>query len=101
MATYEGKSGQSYTIIEPFLGKGGEGAVYAISGQPNYVMKIYLSGQATETRHRKLLTMLGAKLSLSAMQQITWPTDVVYQNGKFAGYVMPKLSGAEEFNVFR
>lgn len=33
------------------------------------------------------------------MQQITWPTDVVYQNGKFAGYVMPKLSGAKELNV--
>lgn len=99
MATYEGKSGQSYTTIEPFLGKGGEGAVYALSGQPNYVMKIYLPGQATETRHRKLLTMLSTKLSLSAMQQITWPTDVVYQNGKFAGYVMPKLSGAKELNV--
>ena len=33
------------------------------------------------------------------MQQVTWPIDVVYQNGKFAGYVMPKLSGAEELNV--
>lgn len=99
MATYEGKSGQLYTTIEPCLGKGGEGAVYSIVRMPSFVLKVYAAGKATETRHRKLLAMLITKLPQYAMQQVTWPIDVVYQNGKFAGYVMPKLSGAEELNV--
>lgn len=51
MATYEGKSGQLYTTIEPCLGKGGEGAVYSIVRMPSFVLKVYAAGKATETRH--------------------------------------------------
>ena len=99
MASYRGKLGQIYTTLEPYLGKGGEGAVYAISEMPDCVAKVYLPGKATEARHRKLLAMTATKLSQAAMQQITWPTDVIYENGKFVGYVMPKLNGSEELNV--
>ena len=65
MATYEGKSGQLYTTIEPCLGKGGEGAVYSIVRMPSFVLKVYAAGKATETRHRKLLAMLITKLPQS------------------------------------
>jgi DNA-binding helix-hairpin-helix protein with protein kinase domain len=99
MVVYTGKTGKTYTRVEPFLGKGGEGAVYAIAGMPDYVLKIYLQGKATETKHRKLLAMLNTKMPESAIQQITWPVDIVYENGKIAGYVMPKLTGTEELNV--
>lgn len=99
MTVYIGKTGKTYERVEPFLGKGGEGAVYAIAGMPDYVLKIYLDGKATETKYRKLQAMLDTKMSESAMQQITWPLDIVYENGKFAGYVMPRLSGTEELNV--
>ena len=97
--TYKGTKGANYTIVEPALGKGGEGSVYRISGMPDYVLKIFLEKNRTETRHRKLLAMIGTPLSISAMQQITWPVDVAYNNGQFVGYVMPAIKNNEDLNV--
>ena len=39
--TYTGTKNTRYTIIEPALGKGGEGSVYRISGMPDYVLKVF------------------------------------------------------------
>lgn len=98
-ATYKGKNGKLYTVIEPAIGKGGEGSVYGITGMPDYVLKVFKDDKCTESRHRKLLTMITTTLSPSAMQQITWPIDVVYQNGQFVGYVMPAIKNNEDLNV--
>ena len=97
--TYSGNSGKQYTAVEPFLGKGGEGCVYQIMGLPDFVLKIFSAGKRTETRHRKLLAMIKTPLPQSAMQQVTWPVDVVYENGRFAGYVMPLIKNNENLNV--
>lgn len=96
---YVGVSGEYYTIIEPALGKGGEGSVYKISEKPDYVLKVFIDKNRTETRHRKLLAMLNTPLSISAMSQVTWPVDVVYDNGRFVGYVMPETKNNEDLNV--
>ena len=96
---YVGASGVYYTIIEPALGKGGEGSVYKISEKPDYVLKVFIDKNRTETRHRKLLAMLNTPLSISAMSQVTWPVDVVYDNGRFVGYVMPETKNNEDLNV--
>lgn len=96
---YVGASGAYYTIIEPALGKGGEGSVYKISEKPDYVLKVFIDKNRTETRHRKLLAMLNTPLSISAMSQVTWPVDVVYDNGRFVGYVMPETKNNEDLNV--
>ena len=29
---------------------------------------------------------------------VTWPQDVLYRNGEFVGYVMPKISGGKQAN---
>lgn len=97
--TYKGISGKSYTIIEPAIGKGGEGSVYKIVGMPDYVLKVFLEKKRTETRHRKLLAMIATPLSPTAMKQITWPIDVVYSDSQFVGYVMPAIKDNEELNV--
>lgn len=97
--TYVGKSGKQYTVITPAVGKGGEGSVYKISNMPNCVLKVFLDGKRTETRHRKLLAMIGTPLSQEAMKQVTWPMDVVYENNQFVGYVMPAISNCEDLNV--
>jgi len=97
--SYSGKNGKIYTVIDPPIGKGGEGTVYGIVGMPDYVLKVFRDDKRTETRHRKLLAMIATSLSPSAMQQITWPTDVVYQNGQFVGYVMPAIKNNEDLNV--
>ena len=97
--TFLGNNGKLYSIIEPALGKGGEGTVYRISGNPNLVLKIYSDSKRTETRKRKLLAMISTPLSSEAMKQVTWPVDIVYENGQFVGYVMPAISNNEDLNV--
>lgn len=96
---YTGITGTNYTLIEPALGKGKEGIVYKIVGMTGYVVKIMTDEFKTETKHRKILTMINSKLSPSAMSQVTWPVDVVYERGKFVGYVMPAIHNSEHLNV--
>lgn len=97
--TYIGKTGETYNVENIPLAKGGEGAVYRINGKPNLALKLFAPEKRTETRHRKLLVMIATPLSQNAMNQVTWPVDVVYENGNFVGYVMPLLKRVEDLNV--
>ncbi|MCL2165352.1 MAG: hypothetical protein FWH55_13430, partial [Oscillospiraceae bacterium] len=92
MATYQGITGNTYSTITPALGVGTEGEVFALQGNANLVAKIFKSHCRTDARRRKLETMIGSPFPLSAMQQVTWPTDVLFANGDFAGYVEIKLN---------
>lgn len=96
---YIGVNGTRYTVVEPALGKGGEGAVYRILGVAGSVAKVFKKEKRTESRHRKLLIMLNTSMPDSATEQITWPKDVIYENGSFVGYIMPKIMDSEELNV--
>ncbi len=94
-----GKTGIKYETIEPAIGKGGEGSVYRISGMPKNVLKVFIDKNRTESRHKKLLAMIASSMPQNALQQVTWPIDVVYQNGQFVGYVMPMVNNNEDLNV--
>lgn len=96
---YTGLKGEKYSIIMPALAKGGEGAIYKIVDKPDYVLKIFLDGKQTESRHRKLLAMIGTQLPNEALNQVTWPIDVIYDNNRFVGYLMPRLEKNDNLNV--
>lgn len=96
---YIGSKGETYIIETPALGKGGEGSIYKIKGKSNLVLKVFNPDKRNETRHKKLLAMIKTPLSPNAMKQVTWPVDVVYENGTFIGYVMPLLKRVEDLNV--
>lgn len=96
--TYTGRKNNSYTVIEPAVGKGGEGSVYKIAGMPDYVLKIFNEKNRTETKHGKLLAMLSTPLSEDAIKQTSWPVDVVYENGQFVGYVLPVVEHTEQLS---
>ncbi|MCL2165192.1 MAG: hypothetical protein FWH55_12600 [Oscillospiraceae bacterium] len=95
MSTYQGSNNQSYTTIEPPLGKGGEGSVYTIQGKPSLVAKVFTAGFRTETKKRKLLAMLSKPMS---SQTVAWPQDVIFENGTFVGYTMRKLDKPKDLN---
>jgi len=88
------------------LGKGGEGVVYAIKEQPHQVAKIYYPQERSPTKKSKLQIMLDRppfKLSTDhSLNQIplTWPLDLLYQNKKFVGYVMPKVGKSSSIFTF-
>ncbi len=99
MAEYSGISGNSYRLQStPFAG-GGEGDIYNIEGAVGLVAKIYKADKRTTERERKLSVMVSIKPSV--MEQYAWPLDVLYENGQFVGYVMPKISGKEKLrNIY-
>lgn len=99
MAEYKGLSGKSYrTQNAPFAG-GGEGDIYDVIGVAGYVAKIYKSDKRTTERERKLSVMVSNKPSM--MEQYAWPLDVLYENGQFVGYIMPKINGKEKLrNIY-
>ena len=95
---FKGKNKAYYKIIEPAIGKGGEGSIYKIDGMPNFVLKVFSDSKRTEEIERKLLAMLEIPLFNNTID-VVWPKDVVYENEKFAGYVMPKISNNKHLNM--
>ncbi len=81
------------------LGTGGEGSVYEISGQSDFVAKIYHEPPEPEKAEKLIaLSRLGNDrlLNLAA-----WPVDVlrVEAGGQLAGFVMKKIGQAEEVHA--
>jgi len=74
------------------LGKGGEGTVYSVEGDPQQAAKIYLPGLAGERRD-KIVAMVGTKLHACA-SFVAFPTDTLFdRSGAFAGFTMRKVGG--------
>lgn len=99
-----GKNGKSYTLNEPYIAKGGEGAIYEIEESSNMVAKLYFDGKGKydSEKEDKLLTMIQSGLPQNTMAQVTWPIDILYDKGKFVGYVMEKgyVRRSLECNIF-
>ena len=90
MPTYQGMHG-AYTIIEPCRASGGEGEIFNIRGNKNLVLKRLEAKHRTTSRMKKLEAMIRAGVPQALMDQLTWPVDIVRENGQFVGYVMPAL----------
>jgi len=81
------------------LGRGGEGAVFAVPNDPNLVAKVY---------HKPLETLKQAKLSfmLSAADErlrgyVSWPTETLHSRagGPVVGFLMPKVAGRDPIHA--
>lgn len=90
----QGRDGRTYQLGNK-LAEGGEGIVYSLDGGQQ-VAKIYRAAP-TNTMQRKLLGMLKYQVDLrqqgTNIPLITWPQDLLFKDGNFAGYVMPLVSG--------
>ncbi len=84
-------------VLGDLLGRGGEGSVFAVRGNPKIVAKFYEGGLSSE-RLSKLTAMIG--MNSDALADITaWPQDLVLSQGKAIGFVMPRAEQAEEAHV--
>lgn len=81
-------------------GRGGEGAVFSVAGNPDLVAKIYHSGNAA-ARRDKVEAMVNANLHRSA-SYIAYPIDALYDSRKaFIGLTMKNIVNAEAMhNLF-
>lgn len=99
MKSYTGKNNNIYHLEDVYIGKGGEGSVYNIIGDPNQVAKIYDPRKKFKTEAdrqellEKLETMYSMKINtvIDGILRVAWPTDILFDNGTFVGYVMPKV----------
>ncbi|MDR0918326.1 MAG: hypothetical protein LBM93_03630, partial [Oscillospiraceae bacterium] len=99
MPVYSSIKGKKYNVSDIEIGSGGEGKICDILNAANYVAKIYKPEEITREKEEKL------KLLLSSFPNDPYgifvpPLDILYDNGKFVGYVMSKKSGCRTFTNF-
>lgn len=73
------------------IGRGGEGCVYALPGNPQLALKLYHNPDAE--REAKIRDIVQVQLGRSC-PQVAFPLDLVhFGNGRFAGFIMPRATG--------
>jgi len=76
------------------IGKGGEGEVFAVADAPHLAAKLYDAAGAAR-REEKIAAMIDAGLGTGA-DFVAFPRTVVRDAaGRFRGFLMPRVSGAE------
>ena len=77
------------------LGRGGEGAVYPVTGAPDLVAKIYLK-PPTPAKADKLRAM-SRSTTPALLRVAAWPVDLLTdESGHVRGFLMPKVSARED-----
>ena len=92
------QSGVSLPLSSKPLGEGGEGSVYAITGGSyrDSVAKLFKPEKLTTSLERKIHLLLASPPQTTdnnGHAYLVWPTALINQNGRFAGYLMPRTSG--------
>lgn len=93
--SYQGSSGKTYLISEDphdAIATGGEGSIFSIDA--THVAKVYLKQVLSketdlEAKIRYMISHPPARI----LKYMSWPTDALYKDGRFVGFVMNKLSG--------
>lgn len=89
---FNGISGKNY-ILDRQIASGGEGSVWSVNGDDKVVAKIYHQEKLASDPEleNKITYMYNNPPDDSILSQIAWPMDLLSENGKFAGFIMPKL----------
>lgn len=95
---YQGLSGKIY-YVEEKIGGGGEGAIHRILDNDRQVVKIFRPEKRSAEREEKLRHMVQYTLQQEQLEEVTWPQDVLYNQGGFVGYVMPRLNNTSSLTA--
>ena len=98
MQILQGLNGRTYSLGEK-LGEGGEGTVYSLPGDSGRVAKVYKAehfkdADARRRTEEKLKVMLAMNMpnTVDGKLALAWPQDILYENGRMAGFVMPSVN---------
>lgn len=100
---------QSEVILsEQPLGSGGEGSVHeVVSPLPlkSSVAKIFHTGRRNATRASKIEYMVNNPppftKDANGHNVLNWPEHILFENGEFAGYLMPRAEGVDLVEICR
>lgn len=86
------------------LAKAGEGSIHEVDGRPKVVAKIFhptLNG--LQTKLAKVAAMVDAvpegATAAGGFTVLTWPTELVWQDNRPVGYVMPRIDTANAVEI--
>lgn len=79
-------------VLSKKIAKGGEGEVYEILGDSINCIKIYYERIRSKEKEKKIKYMvLNPPKDLQGItHKICWPKEVLYEEGQFIGFLMPK-----------
>jgi hypothetical protein len=90
--TFRSKKGKTFQLSK-VIGRGGEAVVHRVAGQPDLLAKIYT--RPGSEREEKLAWMIANPPDDPAAHMghtsIAWPREMLYDGGKFSGYLMPHI----------
>lgn len=88
--------GKNGTVrLGQLLGKGAEGAVYALEEDPGNVAKVYLSAISREREEK--LRIMPEILTPELARLTAWPNDLLFhRDGKIGGFVMPNIGNSKD-----
>jgi len=95
-------------VAGPRLAAGGQGEIFAVTSAPGLLFKKYrpealASDPALERRLRVMVTRRPAQWREpgSGHMTLAWPTDVVVEDGRFAGFLMPAVDTGHTVGLHR
>lgn len=94
-----GSSGKQYSL-GPMINQGGEGRIYEVIGSPGVVAKVYkpnVNVAEKEMKLRAMSSMVNGKPS-GGLTFTTWPLDLLYDKGRFAGFTMIRIPKNKKIN---
>ena len=103
--TLQGLRSTTYQVTGVPIGSGGEGDIYRVTdadGGGGRVAKLYRSEAVSRELEEKLKLMVQNPPNASVLSQVAWPLDVVYEGGRFRGFIMQELKiNAELGDVYK
>jgi serine/threonine protein kinase len=100
---FQAGSGQA-VYLDQQVASGGEGEIWKVAGYPQLVAKIYhpQALNQADDKEAKLRAMVSNPPSDEMVARyghvsIAWPNELLYRNGAFAGFLMPRL--AQSFTI--
>jgi serine/threonine protein kinase len=97
--TYFTRKGVKYELVDTPFAEGAEGHLFDIVNAENYVAKIFRTGKATNALEHKLNILINS-FDEEMRKIFVAPIEILYDNGKFAGYVMQKIMNCKSFSNF-
>lgn len=88
--------GKRLQLSECFA-EGGEATIWTVAERPAAVAKLF--HDPTSDKEQKLRAMLTYRPDADGKLAAAWPDELIWQQGRFAGYLMPKVQ--ESIPIFR
>ena len=85
------RAGESLVRLGAQIAEAGEGRIYEVAGQPDFLVKLYREQQPVAREH-KLQDQI--QLGSPELHSCTaWPLEIVHRDGRVAGFLMRRVTG--------